>query len=57
MPAPCLTMDGLIITLPDQSEAEVIQQYYLDNSSHLARWEPRRESRYHILQAWKKRLI
>ncbi|MGI0115605.1 ribosomal protein S5-alanine N-acetyltransferase [Zooshikella sp. RANM57] len=56
MPVPYLTMDGLIITLPEPSEASIIQQYYLDNTDHLVQWEPIRESRYHTLQAWKNRL-
>ncbi|MBU2710099.1 ribosomal protein S5-alanine N-acetyltransferase [Zooshikella harenae] len=56
MPVPCINKDDLIITLPDPSEASIIQQYYLDNTDHLVQWEPIRESRYHTLQAWKKRL-
>ena len=45
------------IRLTCPSDAAAISTYYLNNSQHLAKWEPKRETGFHSVDAWHKRLL
>lgn len=40
-----------------KGDAAVISAFYLSNAEHLRPWEPRRDEKYHSVEAWSQRLI
>ena len=42
--------------LVSTDHAEALHNYYVDNSAHLKPWEPKRDSDYHSLSAWRERV-
>lgn len=47
----------MIIRLCEFSDAAFFQNYYQQNSMHLAKWEPLRSPHYHSLLSWQSRLV
>lgn len=44
------------VKLVSVSDAVQLSKFYEENEEHLRAWEPRRESGYHSLKAWERRL-
>lgn len=52
-----LISERLVIRLAQQTDADSITQYYSDNKSYLATWEPHRTADFYQPKYWRTRLV
>ena len=51
-----LETTNTILVVLDQSAAELMLSYYIENKAHLSHWEPERTADFYTIELWQQRL-